>query len=167
MPPCCSVRPARWGRRLQTVGVTWGYYLFYAAPYVVTLTVLIITARGGRSASRHARPAFDRTLTMTSTFVAAEPYPWPFDGSLAPQTTALIVIDMQTDFCGIGGYVDAMGYDLSLTRAPIAPIAGVLAALRPRGYHDLPHARRPPARSVRPAGQQTLAVAPHRCGHRR
>jgi len=37
------------GPSLQTVGVTWGYYLFYAAPYVVTLTVLIITARGGRS----------------------------------------------------------------------------------------------------------------------
>ena len=37
------------GPSLQTVGITWGYYLFYAAPYVVTLTVLIITARGGRS----------------------------------------------------------------------------------------------------------------------
>jgi general nucleoside transport system permease protein len=37
------------GPSLQTVGITWGYYLFYAAPYVVTLIVLIITARGGRS----------------------------------------------------------------------------------------------------------------------
>ena len=37
------------GPSLQTIGVTWGYYLFYAAPYVVTLVVLIITARGGRS----------------------------------------------------------------------------------------------------------------------
>src|SRR5580692_11099968 len=37
------------GPSLQTVGITWGYYLFYAAPYVVTLVVLIITARGGRS----------------------------------------------------------------------------------------------------------------------
>jgi nicotinamidase-related amidase len=72
---------------------------------------------------------------MTEVFVDAQPYPWPFDGSLAPQTTAIIVIDMQTDFCGVGGYVDKMGYDLSLTRAPIGPISSVLAALRPLGYH--------------------------------
>ncbi|HEY1411462.1 MAG TPA: cysteine hydrolase family protein, partial [Rhodopila sp.] len=66
--------------------------------------------------------------------IASDPYPWPFDGSLQPETTAIIVIDMQTDFCGVGGYVDTMGYDLSLTRAPIGPISQVLAALRPKGY---------------------------------
>ena len=71
---------------------------------------------------------------MTTLSIDADPYPWPFDGSLAPETTALIVIDMQTDFCGVGGYVDKMGYDLSLTRAPIEPISRVLATLRPLGY---------------------------------
>ena len=74
---------------------------------------------------------------MTQTFVSADPYPWPYNGDLRPANTALIVIDMQTDFCGIGGYVDRMGYDLSLTRAPIEPIASVLAAMRAGGFHIL------------------------------
>ena len=68
-------------------------------------------------------------------FVAADPYPWPFDGRWSAADTALIVIDMQTDFCGVGGYVDKMGYDLSLTRAPIEPIKRALAAFRANGYH--------------------------------
>jgi nicotinamidase-related amidase len=71
---------------------------------------------------------------MQENYLQAEPYPWPYDGNLTPHNTALIVIDMQTDFCGIGGYVDKMGYELSLTRAPIGPIAGVLKALRAGGY---------------------------------
>jgi nicotinamidase-related amidase len=73
--------------------------------------------------------------TMTTRFVAADPYPWPYDGDLRVENTAVMVIDMQTDFCGVGGYVDTMGYDLSLTRAPIAPIACVLAAARDAGVH--------------------------------
>jgi len=67
-------------------------------------------------------------------FVAADPYRWPYDGELAPANTALVVIDMQTDFCGVGGYVDKMGYDLSLTRAPIAPIERLMKAMREGGY---------------------------------
>jgi nicotinamidase-related amidase len=67
--------------------------------------------------------------------IEADPYPWPYNGDLRPDNTALIVIDMQTDFCGQGGYVDKMGYDLSLTRAPIAPIKSVLTAMRAKGYH--------------------------------
>jgi nicotinamidase-related amidase len=67
--------------------------------------------------------------------VNADPYPWPYDGALRPDNTALMVIDMQTDFCGIGGYVDRMGYDVALTRAAIGPIKGVLAAMRAGGYH--------------------------------
>jgi len=68
-----------------------------------------------------------------SVYVAADPYPWPYDGDLRVDNTALIIIDMQTDFCGHGGYVDRMGYDLSLTRAPIEPIARTLAMARQLG----------------------------------
>src|ERR1700739_4899145 len=76
-----------------------------------------------------------RSPPMAQHYVAVDPYPWPYDGDLQPANTALIVIDMQTDFCGVGGYVDRMGYDLSLTRAPIEPIMAVLAAMRQQGFH--------------------------------
>jgi biuret amidohydrolase len=68
-------------------------------------------------------------------FVQSQPYPYPYNGELRSDNTALIIIDMQTDFCGIGGYVDRMGYDLSLTRAPIEPIKKLLAAMRDRGFY--------------------------------
>jgi nicotinamidase-related amidase len=65
--------------------------------------------------------------------VAAEPYAWPYDGSFTAADTAVICIDWQVDFCGPGGYVDAMGYDLNLTRAGLEPTARVLAAARAAG----------------------------------
>lgn len=68
-------------------------------------------------------------------FVKSDPYPYPYNGDLRPENTCLIVIDMQTDFCGEGGYVDKMGYDLSLTRAPIEPIRRVLSVCREQGFH--------------------------------
>ncbi len=66
--------------------------------------------------------------------VTADPYPWPYDGVIDPARTALLCIDWQTDFCGPGGYVDAMGYDLANTRKGLAPTAAVLAAVRAAGW---------------------------------
>jgi nicotinamidase-related amidase len=82
------------------------------------------------------------TMTTTTTnererYVAGDPYPWPWNGDLHPANTALIVIDMQTDFCGKGGYIDLLGYDIGLTRACIAPIQRVLARMRAGGYFIL------------------------------
>jgi nicotinamidase-related amidase len=79
-------------------------------------------------------PAQSRSSHPTC-YVDAIPYRWPWNGDLRPQNTVFLVIDMQTDFCGKGGYVDSMGYDLSLTRAPIPPIQSVLAAVRAAGFH--------------------------------
>lgn len=68
-------------------------------------------------------------------YVESQPYPWPFNGDLRPENTALIVIDMQTDFCGKGGYIDLLGYDISLTRTCIEPIQRVLTLMREQGFH--------------------------------
>src|ERR1700712_3417921 len=72
---------------------------------------------------------------MPERFIKSEPYAWPFDGDLRPENTALVIIDMQTDFCGAGGYVQLMGYDIAPLRAPIEPISAVLRRMRERGYH--------------------------------
>lgn len=65
--------------------------------------------------------------------VQADPYEWPYDGSLDIRHTALLCIDWQKDFCGHGGYVERMGYDISLTRTGIEPSQRVLAAWRTAG----------------------------------
>jgi nicotinamidase-related amidase len=69
-----------------------------------------------------------------TTFVPAEPYAWPYRGDLRPENTALVVIDMQTDFCGEGGYIHLLGYDISNSRACIAPIKRVLDVARAKGF---------------------------------
>ncbi|MDR6953030.1 nicotinamidase-related amidase [Ancylobacter sp. 3268] len=62
--------------------------------------------------------------------VAARPYDWPHGSDLAPATVALIIIDMQRDFCEPGGYVDAMGYDVGPAQALVPRIVALREAVR-------------------------------------
>src|SRR4051812_31226686 len=74
------------------------------------------------------------TAVAIEKYIRSAPYPWPWNGDLRPQNTALIVIDMQTDFCGPGGYIDLLGYDISVTRAVVPAIQRVLSAMRGNGF---------------------------------
>lgn len=47
--------------------------------------------------------------------------------------TAFVGVDWQVDFCGKHGYIDTMGYDLTLTAGPIQPTARALDAARSAG----------------------------------
>ena len=61
--------------------------------------------------------------------IAAQPQNLTFD--LA--RSAMIVIDMQNDFCAKGGWLDHIGVDVTPARAPIAPLNRLLPQLRHRG----------------------------------
>jgi nicotinamidase-related amidase len=57
--------------------------------------------------------------------VAAQPYDFPVGAEFEPRRTALVIIDMQRDFCEPHGYVQARGDDISATRAIIPAICRV------------------------------------------
>ena len=54
---------------------------------------------------------------------------------LDPQATALIVIDMQRDFCSPGGYAHQAGLDIPRMQAVVAQVKALLAAARGAGLH--------------------------------
>lgn len=54
--------------------------------------------------------------------------PYPFTMTL--ERTALLVIDMQNDFCTEGGWADQMGLAVRHTQQPIKPLQTLLAGLR-------------------------------------
>ena len=73
--------------------------------------------------------------------VAARPYAWPYDRWVDTGHLAVVCIDWQVDFCGFGGYVDRMGYDVGLTRAGLPGTARLLEACPGDRYDGDPHPR--------------------------
>jgi len=78
-------------------------------------------------------------LATADTIDMAQPAPAPVRLELptTPQAvaidlkrTAIVVIDMQNDFCAPGGWVDHIGGDYRPDRAPIEPLQRLLPALR-------------------------------------
>ena len=74
---------------------------------------------------------------MRRVTIQAEPEPITID----PGRTALIVIDMQRDFLEPGGFGEALGNDVSLLNAAVAPSAVLCRARAGHAHH--PHPRRP------------------------
>jgi nicotinamidase-related amidase len=60
--------------------------------------------------------------------LAAEPQNVVVDAN----RSALVVVDMQNDFCAKGGYLDYRGIDITPDRAPIAPLQSLVPVLRAR-----------------------------------
>ena len=52
---------------------------------------------------------------------------------LSPETTAVVVIDMQNAYASEGGYVDLAGFDIAGAAGTIGKIASVLATARGAG----------------------------------
>ncbi len=86
-------------------------------------------------------PAFKWRDNATHVDMAAPSLPpRPLTIHAEPQTvtldlrrTAMVVIDMQNDFCAKGGWVDHLGVDYSPDRAPIGPLQRLLPELRKAG----------------------------------
>jgi len=65
--------------------------------------------------------------------ISARPYAFPFDGTLSPERTAILAIDLQIDFLSPTGYFAAKGYDPAPLRAILPNVAAVINAGRAAG----------------------------------
>jgi hypothetical protein len=54
--------------------------------------------------------------------VPGDPHPWPRDGKTANNSCAVIVGDMQEDYCSPGYYMDQADYDTGRLREPVKRI---------------------------------------------
>ena len=80
---------------------------------------------------------------MPQISINARPWAWPHDGRREASETALLIIDMQCDFCAEGGYIASMGYDIAPARKIIPNVRRVRDAVAA------------PSRAIRHSTQQT------------
>lgn len=65
--------------------------------------------------------------------IRSDPYDFPITGALQPKQTALLIIDMQRDFCDPMGYMHRRGDDVSHARSIVPNIQQVRACARAHG----------------------------------
>ena len=100
---------------------------------------------------------------MSQKAMQAEPYEFGFD----PQTTALMIIDMQRDFVEPGGFGEALGNDVTPLQAVIGPCRQMLEAARGIGMmvihtregHSPDLADCPPTKIERGRGDLSQVIA--------
>ncbi|KAF7158644.1 hypothetical protein CNMCM5623_003704 [Aspergillus felis] len=100
-------------------------------PGIWTLTVLNPTHNHGPIVEK-PRPVPQHKVRKGQ--IPAVPYDWPHDATLTPYTTALVIIDMQKDFCSPGGYMEYQGYDISAAQSLIPKLQQVLNTFRAAGF---------------------------------
>jgi hypothetical protein len=54
---------------------------------------------GSGSIADVPQPLVSSSPSISTLYVDAKPYKWPYNGNMTPQNTCIIVIDMQVDFC--------------------------------------------------------------------
>lgn len=65
--------------------------------------------------------------------ISGDPYDFPITGPLKPEHTALLIIDMQRDFCDPSGYMHTRGGDVQQARAIVPTIQAVRDTSRELG----------------------------------
>ena len=94
--------------------------------------------------------------------VLGDPHAWPRDGKTPSTACAVIVVDMQHDYCSPGYYIHRAGYDTQRLSAPIERIQRVLVVARHHGLHVLytRHGRLPDTDPPDPASQVREVATP-------
>jgi len=91
--------------------------------------------RLGKTSAHHWRVS-EKDADLTRPIVPSHPISFaaqPQCLTIDLNRTALLVIDMQNDFCAEGGWLSHIGVDITPVRRPIAPLTRLLPALRQAG----------------------------------